>query len=77
MRSVKIYSFSTFQMHSTVLLTVTTMMHITSSEPIYLITGNLHSWPTFTHFAILSILFPILYIIESLHLAVGTINFDI
>ena len=77
MRSFKIYSFRTFQMHSNVLLTITTMLHITSSELIYLITGNLYSWTTFTHFAILSILFPVLYIIESLHLAVGTINFDI
>lgn len=77
MRSFKIYSFRTFQMHSTALLTITTMLHITSSELIYLITGNLHSWTTFTHFANLSILFPILYIIESLHLAVATINFDI
>ena len=77
MRSFKIYSFSIFQMHNTVLLTVTTMLHITSSELIYLITGNLYSWTTFTHFSILSILFPILYIIESLHLAVDTINFDI
>ena len=77
MRSFKIYSFSIFQMHNTVLLTVTTMLHITSSELIYLITGSLYSWTTFTHFSILSILFPILYIIESLHLAVDTINFDI
>lgn len=40
MRPFKIYSFSTFQMHNTVLLTIITMLHITSSELIYLVTGN-------------------------------------
>ena len=48
MRTFMIYSFNTFQMCNTVLITAVTMLFFTSLE---LITGSLYSLTPFTHFA--------------------------
>ena len=45
-----IYSLSNFQIYSTVLLTIVTILYITSPGFIYLIVGNLYLLITFTHF---------------------------
>lgn len=50
-RTFKIYFLSNFQIYNTVLLPMVTMLNITSLELIYLITGSVYLWTTFTHFS--------------------------
>ena len=49
-RDFKIYSFSNFQVYSTVLLTVITMLHMTSPELMYLLIVSFYLLITFSHF---------------------------
>ena len=49
MRTLKIYSLSSFQMYNTVLLTVVSMLYVTFPGLIYLITGSLYLLTTFTN----------------------------
>ena len=51
MRAFKIYSLGNFQIYSTVLLTIVTMLYITSPGHTYFITGSSYFLTTFTHFA--------------------------
>ena len=50
MRTSKVYAISNFQIHSTVLLTVVTLLYITSPELIHLIPGSFCLLTTFAHF---------------------------
>ena len=50
-RTFKIYFLSNFQIYNTVLLPMVTMLNITYLELIYLITGSVYLWTTFTHFS--------------------------
>ena len=72
MRNFKIYS----QQLSDVQYDIINYNHhaVNNIPKTYFTTENLQLLTTFTHFAILSILFPVLFIIESPHLAVGTIK---
>ena len=50
MKTFKIYSLINFQIYTTILLTIVTMLYITSPGPIYFITGSLYLLTIFTHF---------------------------
>ena len=50
MKTFKIYSLSSFQIHKTVLLTIIIMLYITSPGLTYFITKSLYILITYTHF---------------------------
>ena len=52
MKAYKIYSLSNFQIYSSVLLTVVTLLYIASPGLIYSITGSVYLSTPFIHFCL-------------------------